>query len=193
MAATGRAMRLCRCTCSVPSALFPRRPNPALLRTFSYTPKRPDSSEEHLPELDEALWAQAKGSAHRYLLLTLKGEDLAAYKASPYSPAEDRQLAAALARADADVENFDAEKRKLLKLASRDNGKLFWNDGEEDPALVMDELAEPDKWPEDEITTMGHAKLEEHREMRHYARIAAWEMPLLSSMFLPAVYLVIGY
>ena len=33
----------------------------------------------------------------------------------------------------------------------------------------------------DDITSLGHGELEQHREMRHYARIAAWEMPLLSS------------
>lgn len=28
---------------------------------------------------------------------------------------------------------------------------------------------------------MAHGKLEEVREMRHYARLAVWEMPLLAS------------
>jgi len=33
----------------------------------------------------------------------------------------------------------------------------------------------------DEITSTGHHHLEQHREFRHYARLAAWEMPLLAS------------
>lgn len=33
----------------------------------------------------------------------------------------------------------------------------------------------------DDIPSLGHGELEQHREMRHYARLAAWEMPLLSS------------
>lgn len=52
-------------------------------------------------------------------------------------------------------------------------------------------LGDPDPWEEDgqleddhdDITTLGHGELERHREMRHYARLAAWEMPLLASTF----------
>lgn len=41
---------------------------------------------------------------------------------------------------------------------------------------------EDDEFEDDDITSLGHGELEQHREMREYARIAAWEMPLLSSM-----------
>lgn len=34
----------------------------------------------------------------------------------------------------------------------------------------------------DDITSLGHGELEQHRELREYARIAAWDMPLLSSL-----------
>lgn len=52
-------------------------------------------------------------------------------------------------------------------------------------------LGDPDPWEEDgqleddhdEITTLGHGELERHREMRHYARLAAWEMPLLAGTY----------
>lgn len=40
---------------------------------------------------------------------------------------------------------------------------------------------EDDKFKGDDITSIAHADLEQHREIREYARIAAWEMPLLSS------------
>lgn len=51
-------------------------------------------------------------------------------------------------------------------------------------------LGDPEPWEEDgqleddhdDITSLGHGELERHREMRHYARLAAWEMPLLASM-----------
>lgn len=56
----------------------------------------------------------------------------------------------------------------------------FWNDEERDSEMITNEFGEDD-FEEDDITSMGHAKLEEHREMREYARIAVWEMPLLSS------------
>lgn len=57
--------------------------------------------------------------------------------------------------------------------------KGFW--AEDDP----DELAQVEDGDEeindDEITSMAHAEMELHREMREYARIAAWDMPMLSS------------
>lgn len=43
-----------------------------------------------------------------------------------------------------------------------------------------------DVFGEDDMTSMAHAELEEHRELREYARIAAWDMPSLSGMlYLP--------
>ena len=38
-----------------------------------------------------------------------------------------------------------------------------------------------DEFADDDMSSAGHAELERHREIREYARIAAWEMPLLSS------------
>ena len=37
----------------------------------------------------------------------------------------------------------------------------------------------------DDISSHAHGELEQHREMRNYARIAAWEMPLLSKLAKP--------
>ena len=54
-----------------------------------------------------------------------------------------------------------------------------------DPPEDEDELAdignEDEKFKDDDITSMAHAELELHREVREYARITAWDMPLLSS------------
>ena len=52
--------------------------------------------------------------------------------------------------------------------------------------MAMGEVDEQDSGEDedfegDDITALGHGELEQHREMREYARIAAWEMPLLSS------------
>lgn len=44
------------------------------------------------------------------------------------------------------------------------------------------ELEDPE-FQGDDITSMAHGQLEEHREFRQYARIAAWEMPLLTRKF----------
>lgn len=58
--------------------------------------------------------------------------------------------------------------------------KLFWGEEEPDSDLLMDETGD-DEFDEDDIMSLAHAKFEEFREYREYARIAAWQMPLLSS------------
>lgn len=44
-----------------------------------------------------------------------------------------------------------------------------------------------EEFGEDDITSLAHGQLDEHRERREYLRIAAWEMPLLSEMAKPFV------
>ena len=39
----------------------------------------------------------------------------------------------------------------------------------------------------DDISSLAHGELEQHREIREMARIAAWEMPLLSSVLPPTL------
>ncbi|KAI2473204.1 mitochondrial ribosomal protein [Annulohypoxylon bovei var. microspora] len=60
----------------------------------------------------------------------------------------------------------------------------FWNPDEEDPDLITTDK-NADIFDEDDIMGMAHGKLEEFREYREYARIAAWEMPLLSKLARP--------
>ncbi|KAL8739996.1 MAG: hypothetical protein Q9190_007247, partial [Brigantiaea leucoxantha] len=48
--------------------------------------------------------------------------------------------------------------------------------GEVDPQNT----GEDDDFDGDDISSTAHGELEQHREMREYARIAAWEMPMLS-------------
>ncbi len=52
--------------------------------------------------------------------------------------------------------------------------------------LAMGEENEIDEGPDetfrgDDMPSQGHGDLEQHREMREYARIIAWQMPLLAS------------
>ncbi len=56
--------------------------------------------------------------------------------------------------------------------------------GEVDPQ----DTGEDEEFDGDDISSIAHGQLEQHREFREYARIAAWEMPLLSSMFLPILF-----
>lgn len=50
------------------------------------------------------------------------------------------------------------------------------NMGEEDEEGTGND----DEFMGDDISSSAHAELDEHREIREYARITAWEMPLLS-------------
>jgi len=59
--------------------------------------------------------------------------------------------------------------------------QTFMNMGDPDPWEYDDILEDED----DDISALGHGELEQHREMRHYARLAAWEMPLLSKLAKP--------
>jgi hypothetical protein len=54
----------------------------------------------------------------------------------------------------------------------------FFNYGEENPK----EVGEDEEFQGDDISSQGHEELEQHRELREYARLAAWELPLLHSM-----------
>jgi hypothetical protein len=44
----------------------------------------------------------------------------------------------------------------------------------------FEQEAPPPGWEWDDISPLAHAELERHREARHYARIAAYEMPRLA-------------
>ncbi|PHH76115.1 hypothetical protein CDD80_1783 [Ophiocordyceps camponoti-rufipedis] len=61
--------------------------------------------------------------------------------------------------------------------------QALWYD-EDDPEGDTDEL---DQFNEDDMMSMAHGKLDEIRDMRHYARLIAWEMPLLSKFAKPFV------
>jgi small subunit ribosomal protein S35 len=54
----------------------------------------------------------------------------------------------------------------------------FWAEGQ--PELGPDE-----DFFGDDITSHGHGELEQHRELREYARLIAWELPLLNRMSPP--------
>ncbi|KAI0134700.1 mitochondrial ribosomal subunit protein-domain-containing protein [Xylariales sp. AK1849] len=78
---------------------------------------------------------------------------------------------------------FDEVTSKINRPV-RIHKRSFWGEDEEDPDLVSEDMDEDD-FGEDDIMSMAHGKLEEHREYREYARIAAWQMPLLSKLARP--------
>lgn len=80
-------------------------------------------------------------------------------------------------------ETGDAIRTRIAKMEPRDYRRpkklknTFLNENDPEPWEDDDNTLDD----HDDISTLGHGELERHREMRHYARLAAWEMPLLSS------------
>ena len=82
-----------------------------------------------------------------------------------------------------EVKNWMADQG-LLRPEVRKKKKLketFLNMGDPEPFEDTDFEMESDTL--EEMNSLAHGELERHRETRHYARLAAWEMPLLSSMW----------
>lgn len=48
---------------------------------------------------------------------------------------------------------------------------------------VKDSIEDPE-FEEDDVSALAHGDLEQQREYRKYARLMAWEMPLLTSRFI---------
>ncbi|QDS67886.1 hypothetical protein FKW77_008066 [Venturia effusa] len=70
----------------------------------------------------------------------------------------------------------EIEERKKQKVEEG-----FFNYGEENPR----EVGEDEEFQGDDISTLGHEELDQHRELREYARLAAWELPLLHKLAKP--------
>ncbi|OTB09058.1 hypothetical protein M426DRAFT_316351 [Hypoxylon sp. CI-4A] len=107
----------------------------------------------------------------------------------------ERSLRAALRDPEIDINTSTRIQEHILGGASAivsnaqraprvQQSRSFWHEDEDDPDLITDERDE-DEFDEDDIMSMAHGKLEEFREYREYARIAAWEMPLLSKLARP--------
>ncbi|KAL9623843.1 MAG: hypothetical protein Q9160_001835 [Pyrenula sp. 1 TL-2023] len=76
----------------------------------------------------------------------------------------------------------DALSFPIAKTRSKDLG--FWGDDEEfDEDAMVEDM--DDEFKDDDVTSMAHAELELHREIREYTRIAAWEMPFLNTLSKP--------
>lgn len=73
---------------------------------------------------------------------------------------------------DAD-EHFVIEEEDKRKVAAG-----FWAEGEESMGPDEDYFG-------DDLTSHGHKELAQHRQLREYSRLVAWEMPLLSQLAKP--------
>lgn len=101
---------------------------------------------------------------------------------------EERALFGDLASELASIGDIDTDIRKEqdaarelsrpLRAIVKPRRDAFWDEDEDDKDLISND--DSDEFDENDMTDIAHAKLEEHREQRAYARLAIWEMPLLS-------------
>ncbi|KAL4970832.1 mitochondrial 37S ribosomal protein mS35 [Aspergillus stella-maris] len=81
-----------------------------------------------------------------------------------------------------DIVNGIDKEAPLKFTEERKKVSGFWANDEDDEFGVV---PDNDDVHDDEITSAAHAELELHREIREYARIAAWDMPHLSKLAQP--------
>jgi small subunit ribosomal protein S35 len=72
---------------------------------------------------------------------------------------------------DEETKNMDDEDWVIQEDDPRKIG--FWGEGEAS-------LGKDEDYYGDDLTSLGHGELEQHRELREYARLIAWELPLLN-------------
>ncbi|KAJ5345002.1 hypothetical protein N7452_003006 [Penicillium brevicompactum] len=92
------------------------------------------------------------------------------------------ERAAMFREIDQSVQQIDKETDlRFEEVKSRQLG--FWAEDEPDEFGQVEDGDE--EINDDEMTSMAHAEVELHREMREYARITAWDMPMLSKLAQP--------
>lgn len=170
-----------------------RKPLPlsAQCRSFSISPihRARDNPEEDSPS------TKPKRSPFKFDLKDLSPNERSAYVS--LSP-EDRQQRQFEAKQMHDFMTSPEVESDLQGSISQ----LAYETAEESPHVEMNiprikpglmsmgeveeqDSGEDEEFESDDITSLGHGELEQHREMREYARIAAWEMPLLSKLAKP--------
>ncbi len=98
-------------------------------------------------------------------------EDEAQMQALWNSPEVQSQINSTLSNA---VNDYEDEEVPPTKIPRSKFG--FMAEGEED----MEGTGPDDEFKQDDLSSLGHGNLDLQRDIREYARIAAWEMPLLS-------------
>lgn len=153
---------------------------------MSYLPKDVNQTQNYkvqeshlLPEYSHDILTETE--KHSYEMMT--SEERAAFDA------ENQRLVEMWNDPTFQRENMDliekavqqVEKGSKLRFEDiRERNRGFWAEEEEDEFANAEDG--DDTYNDDEITSMAHAELDMHREIREYARIATWDMPLLSSM-----------
>ncbi|KAK3316718.1 mitochondrial ribosomal subunit protein-domain-containing protein [Apodospora peruviana] len=191
MASAANSLRLCLRSCSQLPTMRAARPailasSLCLRRALSTTPLRGAAAEETTFDEDEFLETKRYNNQGEVLADMLKREDL-----DDADRARVKDMLETWNKVPQDVrDQIDATTRQVrqstaqIRYQVKPKKASFWNDDEKDTDMITDEVGEDD-FEEDDILSIGHAKLEEHREAREYARIAVWEMPLLTKFARP--------
>lgn len=183
MAATGQAFRLCvRSSRRVPST-----PRIAAARTTTtatttqrraFTASTTQQARKEREEIHEDPYDRKRETVEE-LVARLKPEEVKKLERLQKQDPEFQSMSVAES-----LKARIAKQRPLPPLRSSKMPRMpvqrnsFWYD-DDDPTAPIDPALE--EFEEDDITPMAHGKLDEIREYRHYHRIMAWEMPLLSS------------
>jgi len=182
MATTANSLRLCARTSGQISGLK-AAPRQALLlrRALSTTPTRRDD-EEASGEAATRKYYDTVGDVLKDMSSVSANQRRATARMMESWKKLPAEEVAKLDKLTKDVISETAAIRRPIRKARQ----TFWNIEEPDPDNITDEVGEDD-WEENDIMSLAHGKLEEHREYREYARIAVWEMPLLASKLIGAV------
>ena len=139
--------------------------------------ERPSPFDAMGEELEQ-LRAESRGMNFR------KAVEKASRNLSPEDQAEFESHRDEILGSSRDIDRLVPRLRQSLfdfRQPARVKRNSFWLESEQDTDILYNETGNEEAFNEDDITSMAHGKLEEHREHREYARIAIWEMPLLSS------------
>ncbi|KAK8089205.1 hypothetical protein PG997_004166 [Apiospora hydei] len=82
---------------------------------------------------------------------------------------------------ETEIDQLDAAISEATAVPKKMKKETFWGEDEEDPDMLVEDIDDEEP-ADDDIMSMAHGKLEEFREYREYARVAAWQMPLLSKL-----------
>lgn len=180
MAAASTAFRLCVRAIARPRAVPALHARPLLQRrTLTSAPQRWRPAKD--PEEEDGEPAEPGETSSDFDFVESMLADIPAKERTAEMEAEMEELREQLESQENDMhQKLDDMSAKLFKdpKPQRDS---FWFDEEDDDPTTQDIVGE--EFDEDDIPTMAHGKLDEVREFRHYARISAWEMPMLASTF----------
>ncbi|KAK8049436.1 hypothetical protein PG994_011166 [Apiospora phragmitis] len=80
-----------------------------------------------------------------------------------------------------EIDELDTALTEATEVPKKMKKETFWGEDEEDPDMLVEDIDDEEP-ADDDIVSSAHGKLEEFREHREYARVAAWQMPLLSKL-----------